>query len=89
MHHLFSLRLHGAGSRDVKGVCFIFFSFTLKHFGLHFYMYKRCYINKVDLILILINKVGCALVVEPGVAGRASWLPCVTLAAKDFLPHPP
>ena len=31
----------GAGSGDVKGVYFIFFSFNVKHFGLHFYMYER------------------------------------------------
>ena len=39
----------GAGSGDVKGVCFIFFSFNVKHFGRHFYTYERCYINKADL----------------------------------------
>ena len=39
----------GVGSGDVKGVCFIFYSFNVKHFGLYFYMYEMCYINKVDL----------------------------------------
>ena len=40
----------GVGSGDVKGVWFILFSLNVKHFGSHFYMYERCYINKVDLI---------------------------------------
>ena len=40
----------GAGSGDVKGVCFIFFSSNVKHFGLHLYMYERCYMKKADLI---------------------------------------